>query len=130
MADNDADFTLTFRRLSEAASGGAEADAKVGELFKAPAAFTEWVLKWRARLAAEDVAPADRATAMKAVNPAFIPRNHRIQAVIAAVQAGDFMPFEQLTAVLSKPYDDQPQYAEYMNPPKPEEVVHRTFCGT
>ena len=130
MAQNNADFTLTFRRLSDAADGGADADASVGELFKEPAAFTEWVLKWRQRLAAEDVDPADRAAAMKSVNPAFIPRNHRIQAVITAAQAGDFLPFEELIAVLSKPYHDQPSYADYMNPPKPDEVVHRTFCGT
>jgi serine/tyrosine/threonine adenylyltransferase len=130
MAENNADFTLTFRRLSDAADGGAEADARVGELFKEPAAFTEWVLKWRQRLAAEDVAPADRAAEMKAVNPAFIPRNHRIQAAIVAAQTGDFTPFETLIAVLSKPYEDQPEYADYMTPPKPDEVVHRTFCGT
>jgi len=130
MAENEADFTLTFRRLSEAADGGADADARVGELFKEPAAFTEWVLKWRQRLAAEDVAPADRAAAMKSVNPAFIPRNHRIQAAITAAQADDFQPFEELNAVLAKPYEDQPGFAEYMNSPQPDEVVHRTFCGT
>ena len=130
MAENDADFTLTFRRLSEAAEGGAEADARVGELFADPAAFTQWVLKWRQRLAAEDAGPADRAAAMKSVNPAFIPRNHRIQAVIEAAQSGDFKPFEELTAVLSKPYEDQPGYVRYLDPPRPDEVVHRTFCGT
>jgi len=130
MAENEADFTLTFRRLSEAADGGADADARVGELFAEPAAFTQWVLKWRQRLAAEDAGAADRAAAMRSVNPAFIPRNHRIQAAIAAAQAGDFLPFEELTAVLSKPYKDQPGYAPYLEPPQPDEVVHKTFCGT
>jgi uncharacterized protein YdiU (UPF0061 family) len=130
MAENEADFTLTFRRLSDAAAGGAEADARVGELFADPAAFTQWVQKWRQRLAAEDVAPADRAAAMKSVNPAFIPRNHRIQAIITAAQTSDFKPFEALNAVLSKPYSDQPEFAEYRDPPQPDEVVHRTFCGT
>ena len=34
---------------------------------------------------------------MRAVNPAFIPRNHRIEAVIeAAVEREDFAPFEEL----------------------------------
>ena len=67
---------------------------------------------------------------MKAVNPAFIPRNHRIQQAIDAAQCGDFTRFADLNAVLSKPYHDQPEYADYQNPPKPDEVVHRTFCGT
>ena len=117
-------------RLSDAADGGAEADARVGELFADPAAFTEWVLKWRQRLATENVGPADRAAAMRAVNPAFIPRNHRIQAVITAAQSGDFQPFDELVAVLSRPFDDQPGYLRYLDPPRSEEVVHRTFCGT
>jgi uncharacterized protein YdiU (UPF0061 family) len=130
MAENEADLTLTFRRLSDAAAGGAEDDARVGELFREPAAFTEWVLKWRQRLGVENISPAERSAAMKSVNPAFIPRNHRIQQAIDAAQCGDFTRFEELNAVLSKPYEDQPEYADYLNPPKPEEVVHRTFCGT
>jgi uncharacterized protein YdiU (UPF0061 family) len=130
MAENEADLTLTFRRLSDAAAGGAEDDAKVGALFKAPAAFTEWAFKWRQRLGVEKVDLAARSAAMKSVNPAFIPRNHRIQQVIDAAQCGDFTRFQELNAVLSKPYDDQPEYAHYQNPPKPDEVVHRTFCGT
>jgi uncharacterized protein YdiU (UPF0061 family) len=130
MAENEADMTLTFRRLSEAAAGGADADAKVGELFKEPAAFTAWVVKWRQRLMAEEFGSAERAASMKSVNPAFIPRNHRIQQVIDAAKCGDFTRFDALNAVLSKPYEDQPEFAEYMDPPKPEEVVHRTFCGT
>jgi uncharacterized protein YdiU (UPF0061 family) len=130
MAENKADFTLTFRGLSEAANGGAEADARVGALFTDPAAFTEWVLKWRRRLASESATSAERAAAMKAVNPAFIPRNHRIQAAITAARSGDFKPFETLMIVLSKPYADQPGFIAYAEPPLPEEVVHRTFCGT
>ena len=55
--------------------------------------------------------PAARRTAMRSVNPAFIPRNHRVEAVIeAAVNRDDFAPFEELLAVLSKPYEDQPAY--------------------
>jgi uncharacterized protein YdiU (UPF0061 family) len=130
MAENNADFTLTFRALSDAADGGVDADERVGALFGDPASFTEWVLKWRRRLAFDKIAPAERSAAMKAVNPAFIPRNHRIQAVITAARSGDFLPFEELIAVLSKPYEDQPQFVGYTEPPKPEEVVHRTFCGT
>jgi uncharacterized protein YdiU (UPF0061 family) len=44
---------------------------------------------------------------MRAVNPAFIPRNHRIQAAITAAEAGDFSVFDEMMAVLAKPYEDQ-----------------------
>jgi uncharacterized protein YdiU (UPF0061 family) len=74
---------------------------------------------------------AERAAAMLAVNPAFIPRNHRIeQAIAAAVEAADFSLFEALLTVLSRPYEEQPAFAAYMEPPKPEERVLQTFCGT
>jgi uncharacterized protein YdiU (UPF0061 family) len=68
---------------------------------------------------------------MNAVNPAFIPRNHRVEAVIqAATGSDDFGPFEELLTVLARPFDDQPVFARYQDPPASHEVVHQTFCGT
>ena len=68
---------------------------------------------------------------MRAVNPAFIPRNHRIEEVIeAAVVAADFTPFEALLLILAKPFEDQPAFAHYMDPPQVHERVYQTFCGT
>jgi uncharacterized protein YdiU (UPF0061 family) len=67
---------------------------------------------------------------MRAVSPAFSPRNPRIEAVIAAAVEDDFAPFEELLAVLAKPFDDQPDFAHYMDPPEEHERVCQTFCGT
>jgi uncharacterized protein YdiU (UPF0061 family) len=68
---------------------------------------------------------------MRAVNPAFIPRNHRVeQALDAAIESEDFSPFADLLTVLSRPYEDQAALAEYANPPQSSERVFRTFCGT
>ena len=68
---------------------------------------------------------------MRAVNPAFIPRNHQIEAMIqAAVEREDFAPFEQLLLVLAKPFEDKPSFQQYMDPPQPYERVCQTFCGT
>jgi serine/tyrosine/threonine adenylyltransferase len=129
MAQRKADFTLTFRRLGDAALDAGN-DSKVRELFAEPAAFDEWAARWRQRLAAEPQTPAERQAAMHAINPACIPRNHRIEAVIAAAVNDDFAPFEVLLKVLAKPFEDQPEFADYATPPKPEERVCRTFCGT
>jgi serine/tyrosine/threonine adenylyltransferase len=69
--------------------------------------------------------------AMRQANPAFIPRNHRVEAVIrAGVDRGDFAPFHELVAVLSRPFEDQPEFAHYMEPPQEHEKVLQTFCGT
>ena len=55
---------------------------------------------------------------MRRVNPAFIPRNHRVEAALnAASERGDFKPFRRLLEILQRPYDDQPEAAEYGRPP-------------
>jgi uncharacterized protein YdiU (UPF0061 family) len=130
MAKNAADFTLTFRRLADAA-GDTSADARLRPLFADPAAFDTWAARWRERTADEPQTPVERRAAMRAVNPAFIPRNHRVEAVIqAAMTRDDYAPFEELLKVLAKPYEDQPGFAAYEDAPQPDERVCRTFCGT
>jgi serine/tyrosine/threonine adenylyltransferase len=128
--EQKADYTLAFRRLSDAAENG-EADASLGRLLEGPDALTPWLAAWRERLARDTTPPQERAAAMRAVNPAFIPRNHKVEeALAAAVDHGDFSLFEALNNVLSKPYEDQPGFAAYAEPPKPGEEITATFCGT
>jgi len=130
MSVNGADFTLTFRRLSDAALGQ-EDDSGVQALFADPSAFAGWATRWRQRLSQEPMDAGARHAAMQSMNPAFIPRNHRVEAVIkAAVEADDFGPFEELLTVLSQPYEDQPAFAHYAEPPQDDERVYQTFCGT
>jgi uncharacterized protein YdiU (UPF0061 family) len=122
------DFTLFFRRLSDAAAGQEE---PVRSLFVEDAALDAWLARWRARLEQEGQPPEARRSDMDAVNPAFIPRNHRVEAMIkAAVDHEDYGPFEEMLEVLSRPYQDQPAFAQYSDPPLPHERVTATFCGT
>jgi uncharacterized protein YdiU (UPF0061 family) len=75
--------------------------------------------------------PEVRRSEMNAVNPAFIPRNHWVEAMIkAAVDHEDYGPFEEMLEVLLRPYQDQPAFAQYSDPPLPHERVTATFCGT
>ena len=68
---------------------------------------------------------------MRAVNPAYIPRNHQIESMItAAVEQDDFTRMDELLTVLSRPYEDQPEFVRYAEPPQPDEQVTATFCGT
>jgi uncharacterized protein YdiU (UPF0061 family) len=130
MAKNAADFTLTFRKLGDAAREQVN-DEHVRAQFMDPTAFDDWAKRWRERLASEPQSAIERQAAMHVANPAFIPRNHRVEAVIqAAVNNDDYAPFEELVTVLAKPYEDQPQYAAYADPPLPDQRVLRTFCGT
>ena len=67
---------------------------------------------------------------MRRVNPLFIPRNHRVEQAIRAAQVGDLAPFSTLCEVLRRPFDEQPGSATLADPPRPDEVVRETFCGT
>jgi uncharacterized protein YdiU (UPF0061 family) len=130
MAAQRADFTLTFRRLCDAAAGP-EGDAGVRSLFDDPEVYDQWASAWRRRLNEEPASAEERAAAMRAENPLFIPRNHLVEAAIqAAVQGQDFRPFEQLLDVVTRPYEDRSGLERYSTPARPEEYVHRTFCGT
>lgn len=130
MAANHADFTLTFRQLCAAAEGP-EGDRTLRTLFSDPAAYDSWAGDWRRRLELEPIAAAERAAAMRRVNPAYIPRNHRVEAALeAAVNREDFRPFEELLDVVSKPYEDRPGLELYTTPALPDERVRQTFCGT
>jgi serine/tyrosine/threonine adenylyltransferase len=130
MAQNQVDFTLFFRRLAAAHVAG-EADEPVRSLFVNPQDCDIFLEQWRARLEADPLSPPERRQLMDSANPAFIPRNHRIEAMIAAaVDSGDFEPFEELLRVLSRPFEDQPEFAGYADPPAADERVTATFCGT
>ncbi len=129
MAAQKADFTLTFRGLAEAAEDE-RADASVRALFADPDPYDEWAPRWRARLASEPVPSGERAKAMDAVNPAIIPRNHRVEEALAAAYEGDLAPFHRLNEALARPYEDRPDFADYAGLPPEREAAYRTFCGT
>jgi len=129
MQRSRADLTLTFRRLATVAEHPAEV-ASLRQLFHGDAGLDEWLSQWRQRLTRDPQTAAERARSMRAANPAFIPRNHRVQAALDAAEGGDYQPFEKLLAILQRPYDDQPEFSEYLRPPQPAERVLQTFCGT
>ena len=137
------------------------ADVRARALFADPRAYDEWVTGWRARLLQEEAlvsgrpaaqsavksaarspvrsgtlpsAPSailSRAQRMRTVNPAYIPRNHRVQAAIhAAAEQEDLRPFKELLDVVTHPYEDRPGFERYTEPARPEECVTATFCGT
>ncbi len=130
MAAAGADFTLTFRRLAELADS--EQAPEIASLYELPESLSPWLARWRERIALESaVGPAGRRRRMAAVNPVFLPRNHLVEEVItAAVTRDDFQPFHDLVDLLARPTEWRPEKARYARPPRPEEVVRRTFCGT
>ena len=114
MAERSMDFTVTFRAL---ANDGL------------PEGLGGWAAEWRARRS-RDVAEDEARVLMRYHSPAVIPRNHRIEAMIAAARTGDLTPFHEINEAMRSPYEDGPLTADYARPPEASELVAATFCGT
>jgi len=129
------DFTLGWRRLADAAEGN---DATLRALFADPGALDAWLARWRARCVSEGATSsqnatwAKRAEAMRRVNPYIIARNHRVEeALAAASDQGDLVPFERLLDAIRHPYAETSGLAPYAEPaPAAITSAYRTFCGT
>lgn len=115
-----ADFTNTFRNLS--LDGLPLSDCSLAPEFKA------WHERWLDRLSREDLPAAQ--SLMRMVNPAVIPRNHRVEeALSAAEERDDLSVLHNLLKVLASPYEAKDGLADYQEPPM-DDRSYRTFCGT
>ena len=123
MHASKADFTLTFRTLP----AHMEADASSAE--DSPE-MSAWLAVWRARHGRERQSPEARRALMESVNPIFTPRNHRVEQALDQATRGDFTAFDRLLAAVSQPFEARADMIELAQPPRPDERVLQTFCGT
>lgn len=122
MQKAQADFTNTFRTLSSGVqpTGGAYDDPD----------FQSWYGQWQSRLKQEVCPPEAVSAAMQAVNPAIIPRNHKVEeALTAAETRNDLSVLHHLLDAIATPYATNPALAPYQEPP-PIDCHYQTFCGT
>lgn len=122
MQTDAADFTQTFRALSHIPDGQ-------NTLAHHPD-FDAWTQRWLARAARDSLDPAHRGARMRAVNPAIIPRNHKVEEMITAALDGNFTPLHTLLRATASPFEENPEFAAYMRPSEPAGEPYRTFCGT
>lgn len=131
MEQHQLDFTLTFRHLSDQLSSTPTSSNIPERLFTLPEDFAPWIEQWQQRLAEENQPENERIQQMHGSNPALIPRNHIVEeAIELAVNQEDLSAFHAAVDALQQPYDYQPELEKYATPPKPEQVVENTFCGT
>ncbi len=122
-----ADFTTVFRALARHRDDPAPFEAAFGS----GEAVREWRGQWDGIRGEQGVSDEDATRTMLSANPAYIPRNHRIEeAIRAAEDNDDFGPTLRLAEVLRRPFKEQPGNERYAAPPLPGERVERTFCGT
>jgi uncharacterized protein YdiU (UPF0061 family) len=120
MRRQSADFTNTFRLLTS---------GRLLEESSADPGLVSWHGRWKARRARQPQPAAEAEALMRRHNPAFIPRNHQVEAALAAATTSqDYSVMHRLLEVLAAPYDhdrDLPMFSA----PGPGEP-YRTFCGT
>ena len=123
MYRHGADFTNTFRAL-------ASDSLPESSIFQA-LDFKQWFERWQARLKRQPDSWGASRQLMNTHNPAVIPRNHRVEeALEAAVERDDFTVMEKLLGILSQPYQEPPEHANFHLPPPPSAQPYQTFCGT
>lgn len=116
------DFTVTFRQL--AIRSASDHFAPGGKLH-------DWHLRWQQRVEQQEGGKESAMSLMQASNPAIIPRNHQVEAMIdSALLNNDFQPFHELLNAVAKPFDTSHDNNPYSQPPASDEVVTQTFCGT
>tara|TARA_B100001057_G_scaffold390339_1_gene398297 strand:- start:12 stop:542 length:531 start_codon:yes stop_codon:yes gene_type:complete len=122
MHQQRADYTNTFHDLSK---------PKLPEKSAyATESFQVWHTCWQKRLGEEEQGLDSSLALRKFVNPAVIPRNHKVEEALQAGEEGDLNPFHSLLQALENPYQDGDHLTPYQSPAEPSEKLYQTFCGT
>ena len=129
MHAQNVDFTGCFRTLSSSLISE-DAKAKAGLLFASSNAFAHWYDGWQARVSSQHADLAAVAMGMNAINPVYIPRNHKVEEALSAATNGDLEPFEHLTRLLTKPFTERAGEEDFALPADSDSGPYQTFCGT
>jgi len=115
MQASAADFTNTFRKLGSVSINDQQHPLR--DTFVDRESFDAWLVKYQQRLKSEGIDENERQQAMAKVNPKFVLRNYLAQQAIDKAEVGDYKELEQLAEVLSKPFDEQPEFEDYAKMP-------------
>ncbi len=121
------DFTSFFRALAMLLRGEG---AMMQALLPIADAMAPWIADWWQRIEQGAANPLELADAMDAVNPLYIPRNHRVEAALEAAETGDLAPWLELLEVVRAPFDARPGLERFAEPAPADAAPYTTFCGT
>jgi uncharacterized protein YdiU (UPF0061 family) len=128
MHANRADFSNVFRSLSTLQKR--ITDSNWRDQFVDRDAADAWLSQYRTRLMRESNTDIERAALMNQANPKFILRNHLAQRAIEMAQQDDFTEVNRLQRILSRPFDEQPEFERYALAPLPDELVSDLSCSS
>ena len=127
MIPNQADYTLSFRYLSQALLNK---DSLFLDQFKEQGKIKEWLKNWKLTVKELNKDTGEIVSNMESINPVYIPRNHNVDKAIKASYEEDLNPMNELLDALKDPFEENEKYLHLALPPKDEEKILQTFCGT
>jgi uncharacterized protein YdiU (UPF0061 family) len=128
MNENNADFTLTFRYLSELIIGD---ENLFYNLFRSKEKINKWVITWKGRIKEDSKLDESFSLKLNKNNPLYIPRNHIVEDVLSkALFEKNFKPFHEFYEILINPYNEVPNSEQYTLPAPITDKPYKTFCGT
>ena len=127
MIPNQADYTLSFRFLSQTLLGK---DSLFLNQFKEEEKIKEWLSNWKVTVKELNLDSEEMVKKMDSINPIYIPRNHNVDKAIKAAYEENLDPMNELLEVLKNPFEENKKYSHLTVPPKEEEKILQTFCGT
>lgn len=127
MEGQGVDYTGFFRSLALVVDSDS---GPIAEQFTDEAPITAWIKDWQKRLEADPMPVAARVAAMNAVNPLYIPRNHKVEEALEAATGGDMQPYRTLLEVVTHPFDERSDWEAYARPAPESNGRYVTFCGT
>ena len=130
MHDSQVDFTSFFRQLGSIGMYESIEKNSLRNHFMDRDSIDQWFDDYLLRLKDENSIDEERKLMMDSINPKFILRNHLAQRAIELAQQNDFSEVQKLNAILSKPFDEQLEYAEYADPPPPDLQAIEVSCSS
>ena len=127
MIPNQADYILSFRYLGQTIL---DKDSLFLDQFKEKEKIKEWLSNWKLTVKELDLDAEELVKKMDSINPIYIPRNHNVDKAIKAAYEEDLEPMNELLEALKNPFKENKKYSHLAIPPKDEEKILQTFCGT
>jgi uncharacterized protein YdiU (UPF0061 family) len=137
LTQSEIDYTLFFRELSYEGNSSAEKFweivLKVSYLLEEEVAkhkenWMTWHTEYADYLITEGVDEAERAGAMKSVNPKYVLRNYMAQLAIDEAEKGNNSLVKELYDLLLNPYEEQPTMEKWYAK-RPEWARHKVGCS-
>ena len=127
MMDNESDFTITFRSLSDILLNNSD---NFLAQFHQKKEVSGWINNWKSALNLENKNVGEIISNLNNTNPMYIPRNHQVQKAIEESYLGNLKVLEEMLEVLKNPFQENVSLSHYSEAPSEQQRVTQTFCGT